>query len=57
MKEEWVNELLPLAAKIAREFEYIPGLQKKTATIFDKSLLRNPKNRFPDAGKLLAAFR
>lgn len=24
--EEWVNELLPLAAKIAREFSKIPGL-------------------------------
>ena len=35
----------------------MPGLQKDIAAIIDKSLLRNPKNRFPDAGKLLAAFR
>ena len=35
----------------------MPGLQKGIAAIIDKSLLRNPKNRFPDAGKLLAAFR
>jgi len=35
----------------------MPGLQMEIAAIIDKSLLRNPKNRFPDARKLLASFR
>ncbi|MCF7732828.1 MAG: protein kinase [Akkermansiaceae bacterium] len=34
-----------------------PGLGKELATVIDKSLVRNPKDRFPDAGKLLAAIR
>jgi serine/threonine protein kinase len=34
----------------------MPGLQKEIAAIIDKSLLRNPKDRFPDAGKLLASL-
>ena len=35
----------------------LPGLAKETATTIDKSPVRNPKDRFPDAGKLLAAIR
>jgi hypothetical protein len=31
----------------------MPGLQREIAAIIDKSLLRNPKDRFADAGKLL----
>ena len=34
----------------------LPGLAKEIATTIDKSLVRNPKDRFPDAGKLLAAL-
>jgi len=34
-----------------------PGLEKNFAAVIDKSLVRNPKDRFPDAGKLLAAIR
>jgi len=34
----------------------MPGLAKNLAAVIDKSLLRNPKDRFPDAGKLLASF-
>jgi hypothetical protein len=37
--------------------ERLPGLAKEIATTIDKSLVRNPKDRFPDAGKLLAAIR
>jgi serine/threonine protein kinase len=36
--------------------ERMPGLEKKIATVIDKALLRNPKDRFADAGKLLAAL-
>ncbi len=35
----------------------MPGLEKNIAAVIDQALLRNPKNRFADAGKLLAAFR
>ena len=35
----------------------MPGLQSELATVIDKALVRNPKDRFPDAGKLLAAIR
>ena len=35
----------------------LPGLAKELADVIDKALVRNPKNRFPDAGKLLAAIR
>jgi len=34
----------------------MPGLAKEIATVIDKALVRNPKDRFPYAGKLLAAF-
>jgi hypothetical protein len=34
----------------------MPGLEKNLAATIDKALLRNPKDRFPDAGKLLAAI-
>jgi DNA-directed RNA polymerase specialized sigma24 family protein len=109
--EEQVSDLLPLAAKIAREFSNIPGLPHAGIDIaaqealaraalaldpakgdftayaaaamrnvlrylherqsrhhrhhlydldlpatIDKALVRNPKARFPDAGKLLAAL-
>ncbi len=35
----------------------MPGLEKNLAAVIDKALIRNPKDRFPDAGKLLAAIR
>ena len=31
----------------------MPGLEKNLAAVIDKALVRNPKDRFPDAGKLL----
>jgi hypothetical protein len=34
----------------------MPGLGKELATVIDKALARNPKNRFLDAGKLLASI-
>ena len=34
----------------------LPGLEKQIAAVIDKSLVRNPKDRFPDAGKLLASL-
>ena len=34
----------------------MPGLEKKLAAVIDKALVRNPKDRFPDAGKLLASL-
>jgi len=36
--------------------ERMPALQKEIATFIDQSLVRNPKDRFPDAGKLLASL-
>jgi serine/threonine protein kinase len=36
--------------------ERMPHLEKKIATVIDTALLRNPKDRYADAGKLLAAF-
>jgi serine/threonine protein kinase len=33
-----------------------PGVNKQIAPIIDKALLRNPKDRFQDAGELLAAI-
>lgn len=36
--------------------ERMPGLAKELSAIIDKALLRNPKDRFPDAGKLLASL-
>ena len=35
----------------------LPGIEKTLASVIDKALARNPKSRFPDAGKLLAAVR
>ncbi len=34
----------------------MPGLEKPLAAAIDKALVRNPKDRFPDAGKLLASL-
>ncbi len=34
----------------------LPALEKQLAAIIDKSLVRNTKDRFPDAGKLLASL-
>ena len=34
----------------------MPGLEKNFAVVIDKALVRNPKERFPDGGKLLAAI-
>lgn len=42
MEEERVKQLLPLT--------------KELAAVIDKALVRNPKDRFPDAGKLLASL-
>jgi len=35
----------------------MPGLENGVAAMIDQSLVRNPKDRFPDAGKLLASIR
>ena len=35
----------------------MPGLEENLASVIDKAVARNPKHRFPDAGKLLAAIR
>jgi serine/threonine protein kinase len=37
--------------------ERLPVLEKNLAAVLDKALVRNPKDRFTDAGKLLAAIR
>ena len=34
----------------------MPGLSKELAAVIDKALERNPKNRFPHAGEMLAAI-
>ena len=34
----------------------MPGLPSELAVVIDKALVRNPKARFPDAGKLQAAL-
>ncbi len=34
----------------------MPGLEKTLAAVIDKALVRNPKDRFSDAGKLLASL-
>ena len=34
----------------------MPGLAKELSTVIDKALVRNPKDRFPDAGKLQASL-
>ena len=34
----------------------MPGMEKNLASIIDQALVRNPKDRFPDAGKLLASL-
>jgi len=36
--------------------ERMPRLEKGVAAIIDKSLLKNTKDHFPDAGKLLASL-
>ncbi len=36
--------------------ERMPGLEKSLAAVIDQALVRNPKARFADAGKLLAAL-
>ncbi|MCX6879313.1 MAG: FHA domain-containing protein [Verrucomicrobia bacterium] len=35
----------------------MPGLTKDLAAVIDQALVRSPKDRFPDAGKLLAGIR
>ena len=35
----------------------MPGLAKNLAAVIDKALVRSPKDRFPDAGKLFEALR
>lgn len=35
----------------------MPGLAKGVAAVIDQALVRNPKDRFPDAGRLLAFIR
>ncbi|MEI6607539.1 MAG: hypothetical protein WCP35_19700 [Verrucomicrobiota bacterium] len=37
--------------------ERMPALAKDVAAVIDKALVRTPKDRFPDAGKLLAGIR
>lgn len=57
MMTEQINELLPLSEKIAREFANIPGLPyTQIANAAQESLARNPKDRYPDAGKFLTAL-
>jgi serine/threonine-protein kinase len=34
----------------------MPGLEKNLAATIDKALVRNPKDRFPDAAKLLTSL-
>ena len=34
----------------------MPGIAKDIAAVIDQALVRNPKDRFPDAGKLLGAI-
>ncbi len=34
----------------------MPGLTNDLAAVIDQALVRNPKNRFPDAGKLLVSI-
>ncbi len=34
----------------------MPGLEKNLAAVIDQALVRNPKARYADAGKLLAAL-
>jgi serine/threonine protein kinase len=34
----------------------MPGLERNLAAVIDKALVRNPKDRFPDGGKLLASL-
>ncbi len=34
----------------------LPGLEKQIAALIDKSLVRNPKDRYTDAGKMLSAI-
>jgi hypothetical protein len=47
--EEWVNELLPLAAKIAREFSNIPGLPHAEIDLAAQEALANAARRFDPA--------
>jgi hypothetical protein len=35
----------------------MPRLEKNLAAVIDKAIVRNPKDRFPDAGKLLASLQ
>ena len=34
----------------------MPGLKKNLAAVIDKALVRNPRDRSPDAGKLLSSL-
>jgi hypothetical protein len=51
--QERENERLHLAGQIARVFYNFPSLPH---AVIEKAHVRNPKDRFPDAGKLLAAL-
>jgi hypothetical protein len=35
----------------------MPNLAKELADVIDKAPVRNPGNRFPDAGKLLGSLK
>jgi hypothetical protein len=49
---------LPLKLTLSRPIrDRMPGLTKDIAAVIDQALVRNPKDRFPDAGKLLGAMR
>jgi hypothetical protein len=57
----WVNvckaEELPVSELLkAGSRDRLPGLAKSLASVIDKALVRNPKDRFPDAGKLQASL-
>jgi hypothetical protein len=36
--------------------DHMPGLEKELVTVIGRAIVRNPKDRFPDAGKLLASI-
>jgi hypothetical protein len=47
---------LEILRDFAADNESRRSLAKEVATTIDKSIVRNPKDRFPAAGKLLAAL-
>lgn len=56
MSEERVNELLPLAGKIAREFSNIPGLQHAEIDLTAQEALANAARHFDPAKGDFAAY-